>query len=55
MDFPNLRGEDIKFYVKKANRIILHANIDEHSIRLIAELPVDEVKYISILNQTVQK
>ena len=37
----------MKDYVKKAIRNILHANIDVHRRRLIAEFPVYGVKYIS--------
>ena len=42
-------GEDMKDYVKKAIRNILHANIDVNSRRLIYEFPGDGVKYISKL------
>ena len=38
--------ENIKESAKKAIRNILHANIDLHSRRLIADLPVDEIKCI---------
>ena len=47
LDYPTIVGEDIKHYVKKAIRNILHENIDVHSRRLISELPGDGVKYIS--------
>ena len=39
----------MKYYVKKEIRNLLHANIDVHSRRLIAEFPVYIVKCISKL------
>ena len=47
--YPTIRGEYIKYYVKKENMNILHANIDVHSRRLISGLPVDVVKCLSKL------
>ena len=44
--YPKIGGEDIKDYVKKEIRNLLHANIDVHSRRLISEFPVDGVKCI---------
>ena len=49
LDYPTIGGEDIKYYVKRAIRNLLHANIDYHSKRLISELPVNRVKCISKL------
>ena len=54
LDSPNIGGEDIKYYVKKAIKNILHTNIDVHSRILIAELPGDGVKYISKSSHIVQ-
>ena len=48
-DDPKIGGDDIEDYAKKAIRNILHANIDVHSRRLIAELPVDGIKCIKKL------
>ena len=39
-------GGVIEYYAKKAIRNLLRANIDVHSIRLIAELPKDGIKCI---------
>ena len=49
LDYPKIRGEDIKYFVKMEIRNILHENIDVHSRRLIAELLGDGVKCISNL------
>ena len=49
LDYPKIGGEDIKYYVKKSIRNLLHANIDVHSRRLISEFPGDGVKCISKL------
>ena len=49
LDYPNIGGEDIKYYFKREIRNLLHANIDVHSRRLISEFPVDGVKFISKL------
>ena len=47
LDYPTIGGDDnIKDYAKNAIRNILHANIDVHSRRLIAEFPKDEIKCI---------
>ena len=44
LDYPKMGGDDfIKDYSKKAIRNLLHANIDVHSRRLIAEFPKDGV------------
>ena len=45
--YPIIGGEDIKDYLKKEIRNILHSNIDVYSRRLISEFPVDGVKFIS--------
>ena len=42
-------GEDIKDYVRKKIRNLLHANIDAHSRRSIYEFPVDGVKSVTKL------
>ena len=43
-------GDDvIEDYAKKAIRNLLHANIDLHIRRLIAEFPKDGIKYIDKL------
>ena len=40
LDDPKIGGDDvIEYYAKKAIRNLLHANIDVHSRRLIAEFP----------------
>ena len=49
LDYKTIGGEDQKGYTKKAIMNILHENIDVNSRRLIAEIPVDEVKFISKL------
>ena len=49
LDYPTIGGEDMKYYVRKAIRNILYANIYAHSIRLTSEFPVDGVKCISML------
>ena len=47
LDYPKIGGDDvIEDYAKKAIRNLLHANIDVHSRRLIAELPKDGIKCI---------
>ena len=55
LDYPKI-GEDyvIVDYVKKAIRNLLHANIDVHNRRLIAELPKDGIKCIEKCNHIVQ-
>ena len=50
LDYPKIGGDDIiEDYAKKAIRNILHANIDVHSRRVIAEFPRDGIKYIEKL------
>ena len=49
LDYPKIGGEDIRDYIKKLIGNLLHANIDIHSRRLIAELPGYGVKCISKL------
>ena len=46
---PEIGWEDLKCFVKKAIRNILHASIDFHSRSLIDEFPEDGVKCISKL------
>ena len=45
-DYTTIGGEDIKYYVKKAIKNLLHANIYVHSRRSTAEFPVDGLKCI---------
>ena len=49
IDDPKIGGDDIEDYTKKAIRNLLHANIDVHSRRLIAEFPMDGIKCIEKL------
>ena len=50
LDYPKIGGNDvIEDYAKKANRNLLHANVDVHSRRYIAEFPKDGVKCIEKL------
>ena len=49
LDYPGIGGEDNKGFAKKAIRNILHANIDVHSRRLIAEFTADGIKCIEKL------
>ena len=50
LDYPTIGGYDIiKDYAKNPIRNILHANIDVHSRRLIAEFPKDGIKCIEKL------
>ena len=49
LDYPIKGGEDIKDVAKKAIRNILHANIDVHRRRLIAELLADGINCIETL------
>ena len=50
LDYPKIGGDDvIEYYAEKAIRNILHANIDVHSRRLIAEFPKDGIKCIEKL------
>ena len=48
-DDPKIGGYDIEDDTKKDIRNILHANIDVHIRRLIAELPADTIKCIEKL------
>ena len=41
LDYPRIGGKNIEDYAKNSIRNILHANIDEHSRRLIADFPAD--------------
>ena len=47
LDYPKIGGENIKYFVKKDIRNILHANIYVHSIILISNFPGDGVKCIA--------
>ena len=47
LDSPRIGGDDIKYYIRKTITNHLHANLDVHSRRLIAEFPVNGVKFIS--------
>ena len=49
LDSPRIGGDDIKYYIRKTITNHLHANLDVHSRRLIAEFPVNGVKFISKL------
>ena len=50
LDYPKIGGDDIiEDYAKKDIRNILHANIDVHSRRLIAEFPKYGIKCIEKL------
>ena len=50
LDDQKIGGDDIiEDYAKKVIRKLLHANIDVHSRRLIAEFPTDGIKYIGKL------
>ena len=50
LDYPKIGGDDIiEDYAKKAISNILHAKIDVHSRRSIAELPKDGIKCIEKL------
>ena len=41
LDYPKIGGNDvIEDYAKRAIRNLLHANIDAHSRRLIADFPI---------------
>ena len=46
LDYPKIGGDDIDSDAKKAIRNPLHANIDAHIRRLIAELPKYGIKCI---------
>ena len=45
IDYSKIGGDDIEDYAKNAIRNILHANIDVHSRRFIAEFPIDGIKF----------
>ena len=49
LDYPKKGRGGIKDLTKKAIRNILHANIDAHSRRIIAEFPAGEIKCIERL------
>ena len=49
LDYPKIGGDDIKDFLKKIIRNILHVNIDVHSRRLIPEFPGYGVKCIAEL------
>ena len=49
LDYPKIGGEDIKDFSKKAIRNLLHANIDVHIRRLIAEFPAYGIQCIEKL------
>ena len=49
LDYPKIGRENIKEYAKRSIRNILHANIDVHSRRIIAELPGNAIKCIEKL------
>ena len=50
LDYQKIRGDDVfEDFAKKDIRNLLHANIDVHSRRLIAEFPKDGVKCIEKL------
>ena len=44
LDYPKIGGDNFKYFVKNAIRNILHAKIDVHSKRLIAEFSGGGVK-----------
>ena len=46
IDDPKIGGDDIEDYSKKSIRNLLHANIDVHRRRFIAEFPMDGIKCI---------
>ena len=47
--YTKIVGGDIKEFAKKGIRIFLHANIDVHTRRLIAEFTGDGIKCIEKL------
>ena len=50
LDYPKIGWDNIiEDYAKKSIRNLLHANIDLHSRRLIAEFPKDGIKCIEKL------
>ena len=44
--YPRTEEDDTEGFAKKAIRNILHENIDVHSRRLIADFPMDGIKYM---------
>ena len=46
IDYPKIGGDDIEDYDNNSKRNILHANIDVHSRRLIADFLMDGIKCI---------
>ena len=54
LDYPKIGGDDvIEDYAKEAIRKLLHANIDVHRRRLIAEFPKYGVKCIEKLQSVI--
>ena len=53
LDYPKIGGENIKYFVKKAIRNLLNANIDVRRRTLIAKFPGDGVKCIENFSQIV--
>ena len=49
LDYPKIGDDVIEDYSKNAIRNLLHAYIDVHSRRLIAEFPKDGIKCIEKL------
>ena len=49
LDYPKMRGRNVKYDAKQAIRNLLHANSDVHSRRLIAEFPKDGIKCLENL------
>ena len=50
LDYPKIGGDDvIAYYSRRAIRNLLHAKIDVHIRRLIAEFPKDGIKCIEKL------
>ena len=54
IDYPNIGGGNIEDDAKKSIWNILHANIDVHSRRLIAEFQKDVIKCIEKLQSLLQ-
>ena len=55
LDYPKIGGDDvIEDYTKKAMIKILHADIDVHSRRLIAEVPKNDKIALRNCNHIVQ-
>ena len=49
IDYPKIGGDDIEDYARNTISNPLHANIDVHSRRFIAEFPMDGIKCIEKL------